>query len=464
MPSVFSRVLAAHVVASAAMLASPSAYAQAPADASKQIQAPNDERFVRTLEDEAAGKITLQMAVRRFERVGQPGPTVTMHSAIHIADRPFYEKLQAMLDAKDVVLFESVKPPGMGRPEHALKGADSDEFKISTTKMRLRLLGIAAKLHERRTGMLPADMNELLGSIKGKMEAYAAVLEKDGWDRPFAYTLIQPEPAEASDPADARASAAAKKLKPTFDIVSLGSDNAEGGEGAAADIKLSKQKPIRPRDLPKDDDKGLQADMAKALGLVFQLDAMSHEKPNWRNSDLSIDQVQERLAAGGADPEELFKMLDGSSLQAGALRIVLGLIKLMPSVQVMGKVVMMEALGKADQLMESVPGMDKTMDVIVKDRNQVVIDDLSAIIEKEPNVKTVGIIYGGAHMPDLESSLAKMGYHEAGVEWIDAITVDLPKSAAERKQLESMRQTIRSSLEQQIKQAKKAAEKKKAEE
>jgi 2-iminoacetate synthase ThiH len=141
---------------------------------------------------------------------------------------------------------------------------------------------------------------------------------------------------------------------------------------------------------------------------------------------------------------------------------MLGFLKLMPSVQVMGKVMMMEALSQADVLMQNMPGADKTMEVILKDRNQVVIDDLAAIIAKEPGVKDVGIIYGGAHMPDLEERLQKMGYQEMAVDWIDAITVDLPKKASERAQLESMRKTIRRSLEQQLKQLQKAAETRKA--
>jgi hypothetical protein len=40
--------------------------------------------------------------------------------------------------------------------------------------------------------------------------------------------------------------------------------------------------------------------------------------------------------------------------------------------------------------------------------------------------------------------------------------VDLPKKASERAQLESMRKTIRRSLEQQLKQLQKAAETRKA--
>lgn len=430
-----------------------------PLRAQEAVAGPDaDDAFIRTVENKEAGNVILQMAIRRFERNGQAGPIVTMHSAIHIADQVFYEKLQKLLDEKDVVLFESVKPPGAGRPEHSLTGADSSEFKIATTKMRLRLLGIAALAFERKNKKLPADMQELLKSVDGKLEMYSNLLAKDGWGNEFLYALL-PEPVKDSG----ENSSATKSKKTGFEIISLGEDKAQGGEGAGADVLLSNQKPISSRDVPKEGDQGIQADLAEALGLVFQLNAMKHDKSNWRNSDLSIDQVQERLAASGADGDELFKMLNGSSMQAGVLKLLLGFMKLMPSLQVSGKLMIIEAMGSADQLMVNMPGANKMMDVILKDRNKVVIDDLANIIQREPTVKHVGIIYGGAHMPDLEESLQKMGYQETSVEWLDAITVMLPKNPAERQQLESMRSTIRRSIQQQIKQLQKGAEKKKKE-
>ena len=199
--------------------------------------------------------------------------------------------------------------------------------------------------------------------------------------------------------------------------------------------------------------------MAEGLGLVFQLDVMTHDHANWRNSDLSIDQVQTRIAGAGGDANELFSTLDGSSFGAGFAKLLFGMLKLMPGVQVIGKVAMMEMLGRADELIESVPQMEHMMDVIIKDRNEVVMSDLSRIIETEKNIKTVGIIYGGGHMPDLEKHLAEMGYHEQGVQWLDAIGVDVPKNKQDARQLESMRKMVRYTLDQQVKQAKKKAKK-----
>ncbi|MBY0311049.1 MAG: type II secretion system protein GspG [Phycisphaerales bacterium] len=418
------------------------------------IEKDRDDRYFRRVDDADAGKVILQMAVRRFERVGQPGPTVTMCAAVHVGDKPFYDQLQALLDAKDVVLFEGVKPPGTGRPEHALKDGESDDAKIKSTKMRLRMLATAARVHERKTGELPATMAELQAGLDGKYRTYFDMIGTDAWGHSFVY---EAKPAPTKEPA-ADEPAATRKPAPKpwgkLEVISLGADGEPGGEGPAADIKLSEQKPIRPKDLPDPKEKGIQSDLASALGLVFQLDVMTHDGPNWRNSDLSIDQVQERLSTTGEDPDQLFKMLDGSSMQASILKLMLGFVRMMPGMQTMGKLMMLEVLDQADQLMTAVPGMEKTMEVILHDRNAVVLDDLRNVIEKESGKKTIGIIYGGAHMAGLEEGLAELGYREAGVEWLDAITVQLPSNPAERRQIESMRKTIREALEKEVQKAK----------
>lgn len=433
--------------------------AQPATDTGGAIEKDRDERYFRRIEDAASGTVVLQMAVRRFERVGAPGPSVTMCAAVHVGDKPFYHKLQALLDAKDVVLFEGVKPPGAGRPEHSLKDADGEESKIKSTKMRLRMLATAARVQERKTGTLPATLDDLRAGMDGKYKTYFDMMGNDAWGRAFVYEA-KPAPAakEPAENAGADAPAASKRpaTKPwgELEIISMGADGKPGGEGPAADILLSAQKPVRAKDLPDPNDKGLQHDLAAALGLVFQLDEMTNDRPNWRNSDLSIDQVQERLSASGADPEQLFKMLDGSSLQANMVKLMLGFIKLMPGMQTMGKLVMLEVLDQADKLMAIVPGMEKTFEVILHDRNAVVLDDLRNVIEKEPGKKSIGVIYGGAHMAGLEDGLAQLGYRESGVEWLDAITVQLPSNPAERKQVDSMRKMIRESLAQELKKAK----------
>lgn len=429
--------------------------------------------YIRVVDDDK-NRIVMQVAARTFSRVdkdGKPaaGPEVTMCAAVHIGDQPFYDQMQQLLDAKDVVLFESVKPAGTGRPEHDAPGANADEQRVKTTKMRVRVLGIAARAQKAKAGEYPKTIADLVAQVSVKMRPYLDGVTKDAWGRDLGYELkreeIATEPAPEPTAPDA-GPAGADQTKPAepptpptprfrevVEVISLGADGKPGGEGFDADLQLSAQKPIKASEIPRVETKGLQSLMADAMGLVFQLDAMTHEHANWRNSDLAVDQLQDRISGAGGDAQELFDTLDGRSMGAWAAKLVLGLMKLMPSVQTMGKVAMIEMLGRAEELIDSVPGMEHMMQVIIKDRNAVVLDDLSRIIENEPGVKTVGIIYGGGHMPDLEKRLADMGYRETGVQWVDAIAVPVPKSKADAKQLRSIRQMVRDALDQQVKAA-----------
>ncbi len=478
-----------------AMLTGGVARAQEP-PAKVQIAQP-DHRYIRTIDDEAGNRVVMQAAARTFihrnKNGEQIGPAVTMCAAVHIADETFYKNLQALLDAKDAVLFESVKPAGMGRPEHDLPGVDPDARKVETTQSRIRMLAIAAKSQKLKTGVYPASIDDLISGLAPKLRPYLASVVKDAWGHDLEYTRTFEPDVEPTAKPDDSTTPRKKIVRDSIKISSLGADGKPGGEGVNEDLHLSDQRPIRAAEVPKGDTKGIQSELADAFGLVFQLDAMTHDHANWRNSDLSVDQVQERLSGGpsprvkdeivdvgsakaspdnstdqpatakkkkgkgGDDAEALFKMLDGSSFQAGLIRVVLGVVKWIPGMQEMGKVAMMEMLGRADDLLATVPGMDRMLDVIIKDRNQVVIDDLTRIIETEPAIKNVGIIYGGGHMPDLEKHLADMGYTESSTQWLDAISMDLPKDKAGKKQMEQVRQMVQSSLDQQVELARKKA-------
>src|SRR5947207_6805095 len=101
---------------SAALIVALSVSASTRQPEDKAAAAAQDSRYIRTVEKDHGQELVMQSAARTFVPAdGKAGPSVTMCAAVHIADRSFYEKLQALLDAKDVVLFESVKPSGTGR-------------------------------------------------------------------------------------------------------------------------------------------------------------------------------------------------------------------------------------------------------------------------------------------------------------------------------------------------------------
>jgi len=407
-------------------------------------------KYVRVVEEDGGKTLKLEIASRRLEPVGGKGPTVFLTGAVHIGDPSFYESLQAFLDAKDVVLFEGVKPPGAGSMEHGQFEEGDDSQRVTATKRRIQLLALFFEKYKAEKGEYPITTTDLEKGLPPKLAKMGAGLERDAWGNwlIFSQATRTEEPAVGSP----KPEVAAKKVETSFDITSLGSDGKEGGEGDAADIKYSNQTPVKASDL-NENEEGIQAQMAHALGLVFQLDAMDPNKPNWRNSDLSIDQIQDRLAIEGADADELFSMLSGNSFMAKVGGFVLKLIGGMPSLSTMLKMMMVDMLASADDLMANMPGnMGAMMDVIIKDRNEVVVHDLAALIKNEPDVKTVAIIYGAGHLPDMEERIVnELGYRDAGEQWFTAITVDVTKTGMSVKEASRMRGTMKKMLQMQMK-------------
>ena len=86
-------------------------------------------------------------------------------------------------------------------------------------------------------------------------------------------------------------------------------------------------------------------------------------------------------------------------------------------------------------------------EVIIDQRNQVVIDDLKALLEREPDLESVAILYGAAHMRDLGERLAdQLGYRSDDERWITAFEVDMADSAVSPEQLRQLRHMVRQAM------------------
>lgn len=400
--------------------------AASPAWARQEPPADGPAPYLRVTEEDDGQRLVLEAAVREFGPAEGDGPRLRIAAAIHIADPSFYRALQELLDGHDVVLYEGVKPPGLGGEA----GLADDEARARATARRIRFIAMAAEAHRREHGAYPRTLDQLRGTAR-LPEAMLERSMKDLWARPLVYTLD---------------SATGK-----YEVMSLGADGAQGGEGANKDLRLSDQKPLTKSEKGAGGG-GIQQKMADAMGLSFQLTAMDHSRPNWRNSDLSIDQVQQRLEEVGAGGDMLFKMLDGSSMFAKLAGVLLEFVKASPSMQSMMKIMMIEMLGRADELMAAQAGA-KLKTVIVEERNEVVMSDLRRILETEPGVRSIAIIYGAGHLADLEKRLAaETGYEPVATEWRPAITVDLKATGMSPAQVKQVREMIGRQLDAQLKQ------------
>lgn len=393
--------------------------ASAPARQVEDAEAPAP--YLRAVDvDEST--VRLDMAVRFFAPTTGEGPTVALAGAVHIADAEFYAVLQRFLDSQDLVLFEGVKPRGVGPIE-----TDDDAVRVRRTESGLRFVAIMLHRQREATGQWPETLDELAAAVEASEGRHGQWLRssmRDAWDRPLVYEIT----AEG------------------YALRSLGADGAEGGEGFDADLAFADQSPLTAAETGADP--GLQAHLARALGLAFQLEAMRHDRPNHRNSDLTIDQVQERVAARGGDASILFQILDGSSFMGRAARLLLGMIERNERMRTVTRLVLIETMRSTDiENLGRAPGlppsMAELMHVIVIDRNKVVIEDLRNVLAQREVPASIAVVYGAGHMSDLERRLVgECGYRHVGGFWIAAMSVHPRSAGLSKVEIDAMRRMI----------------------
>lgn len=412
---------------------------------------------LRIIEDKGKS-ISLQIASRDYKKMEGAGPTIALVGVAHIGDLEFYRSVEKLLEQYDVVLYESVKPPGAGGA-----GGDTDNEKIESTEAAMQFVGGLIETYKRQKSEYPADLNSLATFAQEKdsrIVKFLSVALLDAWGRPLVYERLAPPTPPAAPPADVTGEAPAPSQPEArgYKLVSLGADGAPAGEGVNADLDLADH--AAPEALPLSKEDGLQTQLADALGLEFQLDALPYDKANWRCSDMAMDEVSRRLEAKGLNFDEIGGTLAGSSLPAKIIKVLLGLMKTLDvmfegAITDMFKVVMIEMLGDEKMITQGVAQFGEGFsEVIVGDRNQVAIDDLKKLLETEPQVKSVAVLYGAAHMPDMAKRMREqLGYEPAPaseIRWLTAMTVDLSKSPIPPSEMNQIRLMIRRAIREQL--------------
>jgi len=408
--------------------------------------------YLRVLEDKGKS-IALEIASRTYEPTDGTGPTVTLVGVVHIGDRPFYRNLEKMLADFDVVLYESVKPAGTGGA-----GGDTPEQRVQTTKEAMKFVGGLIEAYRQQHDGYPASAEELqsfAAKQDPRLRDFLTVAMIDAWGQPLVYERMA-----------AKVEASESTLTPSpvkergYSLMSLAADGKLGGADENADVTLSEQPVPAATELNKDDN--LQVQLAEALSLEFQLEAMDYDRPNFRCSDMAVDEVDRRLQAKGLDFGLIGGTLAGSSLPAKMVGLLLGFMK-MADAMLEGaiadtfKVVMIEILADPRIMDQGLAQLGKGFgDVIINDRNQVVIDDLKNIIANEPQTKSIAVFYGAGHMNDMVERLeTQLGYRQApGAEndrWLTAISVDYSASAVSASDINRIRMMIKQTLHQQFK-------------
>ena len=206
---------------------------------------------------------------------------------------------------------------------------------------------------------------------------------------------------------------------------------------------------------------GLQSSLATSLGLVFQLDTIDYDRPNFRHSDLSIREIRELLAeprgSGGGDAAEdfdnLLSMMQGDSFMNIVMQFGLGILASSPKLQAMSKVTLIELItemrGDPSRLGAISPELKQLLEVLIEKRNQRVIDDLKTALKEVGRKGSVSVFYGTGHMNEMESRLRKeLHYQPVEDAWFAAISVNLAEAGISSSELEFIRGFIKSQINQ----------------
>jgi hypothetical protein len=196
---------------------------------------------------------------------------------------------------------------------------------------------------------------------------------------------------------------------------------------------------LKPSAIPKINPNGpkpIYQVLSDAIGLDFQLVDIHYDRPNWVNSDLTLEQLDALNKKSGKGKSTAFDMieqiLDPNSEQA---KVTTQMINSLPaSAKDALKIFLIEKLVKIDSMLISITDR-ATMDVVLTARNQSVEKVFDTALAGPGHPKSVAVFYGAAHMPELRSAFAaKYGYKTAEQRWITMAKVDPRKLDAAGKQ------------------------------
>ena len=418
-----------------------------------EAHTPDPEPYLRVQEQEETGGVSLQIALRTFQR-GPNEPTLTLVGVAHVGTPDYYRELEERLDAHDLVLFEGVGPLWAALGDDA-----SEQDKIAATRSRIRMVAVSA-MQQRAKGASVRTIEDTYAGVPGYEARLIRASGIDAWGRPLEF--------EAPDDGSG------------FVIVSLGADGEPGGRGADADITLADLPPIASDEIEAGD--GIQTQMAQATGLVFQLSSMDYDKPSWVNSDTTAEELSYAMAGldpddarpgggapmtGGGDP--LFDLMSGRGFMGKLIGGVLKFVGASPQSRAMLRLMLIETLSNADEMMDLAgglgggdegpdsgagAGLQKMMDVLIDQRNNVVLEDIEEAIERahknDGTPSTIAVFYGAGHLLEMERSLAEMGYTPTGTDWLDAIGVSPEETGMSAQQISGMRGMMQSMIQSQV--------------
>ena len=210
----------------------------------------------------------------------------------------------------------------------------------------------------------------------------------------------------------------------------------------------------------------LQRELAKALGLTFQLDVIQYDRSHFENCDLTLGQLlalfrfsgkalekkskissQPASSSGEAQPafQQLLNILNGTGFLGTLSRALIQWIHTHPSAQAILKYALAELFGNLPDDLTAIrrfdPAWGTVMEIILEKRNEVVLHRIQRLAhsnkaEVAGSSFTIAIFYGAGHMPLLEHALRqKLHYHLTQQKWFTVFSVNPKKAGISPAQL-----------------------------
>ena len=339
----------------------------------------------------AESRPALEVALRRYVR--DDGTSVSLVGVAHIGDKSFYDALQRTLDGFDAVLYESVLPDGASRPE-----GETDEERREATLRSLKFLADRAGDHRRDTGAWPATAEVLAKWSHANDPRLGHGVENaadDAWGRAVVFAI------------DATADTMTVRAQPP-------------GDAAPIEAVATPSKPAT----KKKAGGGVQKDLAIALGLAYQLDAIDYTGPRWVHADASIGDVERGIRKRGGNFAQLNSMLTGSGALGSMMGLMINLLKASSDgMKSDMKFMLIEVLASADERTRSMLGKG-VAETIVDERNRVAFRELDRLLDRVKEPRNYAIFYGALHLDDMAKRLADRGFKPVDERWMTVLTTD----------------------------------------
>jgi hypothetical protein len=175
--------------------------------------------------------------------------------------------------------------------------------------------------------------------------------------------------------------------------------------------------------------------LSDAIGLQYQMVSIKYDRPSFRNSDLTWEEMEQLAAKQSKEAQAslggIAKLLDPNSAEGKSLVTVLNMVKSSPEMAAGLRVILAEGLDNQNGL-QGTP-IAAANDVVIKARNEKVIKDLEAEIALPTKAKSIAIFYGAGHLADFAERLTRMHYKATETKWSTAVNADEAKATGTGK-------------------------------